>query len=135
MGSRHERIELHNWNGVTVLDLGEMDIWDGADMSLIRDTLYEVIEHRGCRTVGVNLQWVKYIPSGFFGMLSDWHDQGIDIYLYRPQKNVARMLWFRQFFQETDPGCYRLLSEQKDPPQLVVQGQLDTGSGTDWDEF
>lgn len=104
---------LHHWNGVTVLDLGEMDIWDGADLSLLRDTLAEVITEDGCRSIGVNLRWVKYIPSGFFGMLSDWHDRGVQIYVYEPQENVARMLWFRKFFDEVEPGCFLLLNEQK----------------------
>lgn len=104
---------LHHWNGVTVLDLGEMDIWDGADLSLLRDTLTEVIQDDGCRAVGVNLRWVKYIPSGFFGMISDWHDKGVRMFVYEPQENVAKMLWFRKFFDEIEPGVFLLLQEQK----------------------
>lgn len=134
MGSRKDRIALHNWNGVTVLDLGEMDIWDGADMSLLRDTLFEIIQEDGCRRVGVNLRWVKYIPSGFFGMLSDWHDRGVEIYVYRPQENVARMLWFRKFFEEVEDGCFRLLSEQKEEETLLVPASSDSGPA-EWGEY
>ncbi|MFQ5732241.1 MAG: hypothetical protein ACE5KM_09835 [Planctomycetaceae bacterium] len=126
---------IHDWNGVTVLDLGEMDIWDGADLSLLRDTLYEIIENQNTRQVGVNLEWVKYIPSGFFGMISDWHDRGVTMHVYRPQKNVARMLWFRKFFEESEDGCYRLLNEQKELADLVYQGQSDWNNGSEWDEF
>ncbi|GAB4143862.1 MAG: hypothetical protein Tsb009_15210 [Planctomycetaceae bacterium] len=96
------------------MDLGEMDIWDGADLSLLRDTLTELIEDQGCRSIGVNLQYVKYIPSGFFGMLSDWHDKGVAMYVYQPQENVAKMLWFRRFFNEISAGCYELKTDQKD---------------------
>jgi len=136
MASRKDRMTLHDWNGVTVLDLGEMDIWDGADLSLLRDTLSHVIQVEKCRSVGVNLQWVKYIPSGFFGMLTDWHDRGVAIYVYEPQDNVARMLWFRKFFEEYEPGCYRLLSEQKpseSEDDLVYQTQSHWGD--DWNDL
>ncbi|MCH8830102.1 MAG: hypothetical protein IID45_11050 [Planctomycetes bacterium] len=124
--TRHDRIVLHNWDGVTVLDLGEMDIWDGADLSLLRDTLTRIIEEEGCRSVGVSLRYVKYIPSGFFGMISDWHDKGISIHTYRPQPNVANMLWFRHFFKEVSDGCYVLLSEQNE--ELVAHQQAEA----DW---
>jgi len=131
MASRKDRMTIHNWNGVTVLDLGEMDIWDGADLALLRDTLIEVIEIEKHQSVGVNLRWVKYIPSGFFGMLTDWHDKGISIYVYHPQENVARMLWFRTFFEEMEDGCYRLLSEHKDTEHLVFQGQSHWDDGSE----
>lgn len=131
MGSRQDRMAIHSWNGVTVLDLGEMDIWDGADLSLLRDTLTDLIETQGFRSIGVNLQYVKYIPSGFFGMLSDWHDKGVDMYVYTPQENVAKMLWFRRFFDEISDGCYKLLSEQKD--DLVLQPQSTWNDEPDWD--
>ena len=114
MASRKDRMEIHLWNGVSVLDLGEMDIWDGADLSLLRDTLAEVIEKQGCRSIGVNLKHVKYIPSGFFGMLSDWHDKGVSMHVYTPQENVAKMVWFRRFFDEITDGCFELISEQKE---------------------
>ena len=128
---------IHNWNGVTVLDLGEMDIWDGADLSLLRDTLTEMIQVDAHQTVGVNLKWVKYIPSGFFGMLTDWHDKGVSIHVYEPQENVARMLWFRVFFEDLGDGCYRLLSEQKHQPErdLVYQGQSNWSDDSDWKEL
>lgn len=55
------------------------------------------------------MTYVKYIPSGFFGMLFDWHDQGtMRIRLFSPQPNVQRMLWFRQFFQKQDDVCFEL---------------------------
>src|SRR5690606_34762558 len=69
MASRHDRMTIHQWDGVTVLDLGDMDIWDGADLSLLRDTLTELIQEDGCRDIGVRMHQVKYVPSGFFGML------------------------------------------------------------------
>lgn len=131
MGSRQDRMTIHSWNGVTVLDLGEMDIWDGADLSLLRDTLSDLIDTQGLRSIGVNLRYVKYIPSGFFGMLSDWHDKGVEMHVYTPQENVARMLWFRRFFDETSDGCFKLLSEQKE--DLVLQHQSTWNDEPDWE--
>jgi hypothetical protein len=113
MRTKRKRMTLHQWDGVTVLDLGEIEIWDGADLALLRETLTRLIEREKCRSLGVNLRWVKYIPSGFFGMLFDWHERGVAVRLYTPQRNVANMLWFRQFFEDAGNGCFVLLSQPK----------------------
>ncbi len=68
---RKDRMKLHVRDKVTVMDLGVMDIWDGADLSLLRETLASLIEVEKCRHIGVEMEHVKYIPSGFFGMLFD----------------------------------------------------------------
>lgn len=116
MSTRKERIQIYERDGVTVLDLGEMEIWDGADLCLLRDTLTELIEEEHCRAVGVNMSYVKYVPSGFFGMLYDWHEVGVEVSLYSPQPNVARMLWFRAFFDHLGAGRHRLHTEPKHEP-------------------
>ena len=132
MASRHDRMALHDWDGVTVLDLGEMDIWDGADLSLLRETLVRVIETERRPAVGVNMEHVKYIPSGFFGMLFDWHERGTPIFLYRPQPNVANMLWFRQFFETNGSGRFQLLSEPK--YELAVESTSEWDTTDTWTE-
>ena len=101
--------------GVTVLDLIGIEIWDGADMALMREALTELIEEVGVRNIGFNMQYVKYIPSGFFGMLFDLHEKrGVNIHLYTPQPNVKQMLWFRQFLLLTETGSYLLNCEPAD---------------------
>jgi hypothetical protein len=123
---------LHNWDGVTVLDLGAMDIWDGADLSLLRETLARLIDAEGRSAIGVNMNHVKYIPSGFFGMLFDWHERGTTIFLYSPQPNVAKMLWFRQFFEPVGDGCYELQGEPK--YELAVESTSEWDTATEWTE-
>lgn len=133
MASRHDRMTIHEWDGVSVLDLGEMDIWDGADLSLLRETLFNLIVNQKSRLIGVNMLWVKYIPSGFFGMLFDWHEKGIEIFLYRPQQNVANMLWFRRFFEHQEEGRFILSSE----PKILLpsdEGHEQYGQDREWDE-
>lgn len=95
-------------DGFTVLELGDMEIWDGADMALLREMLVRVIKGSKCRRVGVDMAHVKYIPSGFFGMLFDWYEAGVRIRLFDPQPNVRRMLWFSRFFEEIETGCHEL---------------------------
>ncbi len=114
---RKNRMTVHDRDGVAVMDLGEMDIWDGADLALLRETLTKLIEVEEHTSIGVDLTHVKYIPSGFFGMLFDWHERGIEFRLYNPQPNVSQMLWFRQFLEHQGEGCYLLLSE---PQQALV---------------
>jgi hypothetical protein len=108
---RRKRLLLTNHGSTTVIGVGEMDIWDGADLALIRDTLHELIEEQGLRDVGIEMKSVKYVPSGFFGMLSEWNDLGVRITLHFVQPIVQRMLWFRHFFLEIDANCYQLQSE------------------------
>lgn len=106
--SHKKNLRLFETHGSMVLHIGEMEIWDGADMALLRETLTRVIKRDRRKSVGVDMTYVKYIPSGFFGMLFDWYDTGIRIRLLRPQPNVQRMLWFRQFFQKLDDVCHEL---------------------------
>lgn len=98
-----------------LLHMGEMDIWDGADLALLREALTQFIERDRCRSIVVDMQHVKYIPSGFFGMLFDWHEKR-DVWfgLTTPQPNVQRMLWFQQFFRRSHTGWFELHPEGRD---------------------
>ncbi len=132
MGSRKDRMKIRQENGTTILDLGPVEIWDGADLALLRDTFARECTRRRCRSLGVDMSSVKYIPSGFFGMLFDWHERGVAIRLYTPQPRVANMLWFRQFFDHEADGSYRLLSEPKE--LLAFDDAADWGDDEAWVE-
>jgi len=81
--------------------LSDIESWDGSDLALIRETITNLILTDGYRIIAVDLSTVQYIPGGFFGMLYEWYEQGIRIFLSRPRPNVLKMLWFRVFFQES----------------------------------
>lgn len=108
-------LKIFPQNGCMVIDLGEMEIWDGADLALLRESLTRLIRTDKCRSVGVQMSHVKYIPSGFFGMLFDWYEQGVRIRLFSPQPNVARMLWFSRFFQPISEGVHELHPDSTPP--------------------
>lgn len=109
MSSRKkQRLSIHTEDDFAIVSLEDMEIWDGADLALIREALANLIEQDGFRAIGVNMSSVKYIPSGFFGMLFEWYEQGIKIRLYYPQANVEQMLWFRMFFISDNEGAYNL---------------------------
>lgn len=111
MASKRDRMSVYERDGVTVLDFGTMEIWDGADLALLRETLTRLVDKEKCKSIGVELSSVKYIPSGFFGMLYDLYEKGIAVTLYSPQPNVASMLWFKQFCLHTEDGRYLLKSD------------------------
>jgi len=92
-------LRLSRRRDVMIVDIGDMEIWDGADLSLIRDTLNQLILKERRRAIGIQMRSVKYVPSGFFGMLYDWFEQGISVRLFSPQPRVANMLWFQRFFE------------------------------------
>jgi len=132
MTPRKERMKLHVRDKVTVMDLGVMDIWDGADLALLRETLSNLIEIDNCRHIGVEMEHVKYIPSGFFGMLFDCYEKGVGVSLYSPQPHVANMLWFRQFFKHVSDNCYRLQEEPREEFVPVIHENWK--SETPWNE-
>ncbi len=94
-----------------------MEIWDGADLALLRESLTKLVKSGKHRAIGVDMTYVKYIPSGFFGMLYDWHEQGMRMRLFSPQPNVRRMLWFDRFFQSVSENCFELRPESLSAPQ------------------
>jgi anti-anti-sigma regulatory factor len=125
MGSRKDRMKIREEDGVTILDLGPVEIWDGADLALLRDTFSRHLASRGRRSLGIDMTSVKYVPSGFFGMLFDWLERGVAIRLYSPQPRVANMLWFRQFFDHETNGSYLLQSEPKELMVFDEPGEWD----------
>jgi len=113
MSSRKkQRLTVRIEEDLAIVALEDMEIWDGADLALLREALTNLIENDGFRAIGVDLSTVKYIPSGFFGMLFEWYEQGLQIRLYFPQQNVAQMLWFRMFFTSDDAGTYQLCDDE-----------------------
>jgi len=97
--AKKKPITVRLQDGVPVVALKRMDIWDGADLCLLRTTLDHLIHLKQCRKVAIDMQQVKYIEGGFFGMLCDGHDMGVSIRLLAPEPQVKRMIWFRQFFR------------------------------------
>ncbi|MFK7777287.1 MAG: hypothetical protein QM501_04105 [Gimesia sp.] len=124
MASKRDRMSVYVREGVTVLDFGTMEIWDGADLALLRETLTRLVDKENCTAIGVELTSVKYIPSGFFGMLYDLYEKGIAVTLYSPQPNVASMLWFKQFCQHTEDGRFLLKSDQATDQESSTEEQV-----------
>lgn len=113
MSSRKkQRLNIRTENECAIVSLDDMEIWDGADLALLRETLTTLIEQNGFRAIGVDLSAVKYIPSGFFGMLFEWYEQGLSIRLDAPQQNVEQMLWFRMFFVRQSETTFVLSDER-----------------------
>jgi hypothetical protein len=118
-------LQLARRRDIVIVDIGDMEIWDGADLSLIRDTLNRLILKQRQRAVGIQMRSVKYVPSGFFGMLFDWHDQGIAVRLYGPQPRVTAMLWFQRFFEQDGKECYVLRDNPESYDDLLEQDDVE----------
>jgi hypothetical protein len=102
-----------------MLDIGDMETWDGADLARLRDLFTRLIHVQKPTAIGIKMSHVTSIPSGFFGMLFDWYEAGVQIRLYSAQPNVQRMLWFTHFFEAVSDDCHELcprsLRTLKDP--------------------
>ena len=107
--ARKKRSSIDVRDGFHVVVMGEMEIWDGADLALLRETLAKLVDAEKRPAIGVDLTFVKYIPSGFFGMLYDYADRGVSVRLYSPQTHIANMLWFREFFEPVDGEAFNLV--------------------------
>lgn len=126
---RFKRMLIEVTDDLHLLHVGEMDIWDGADLALLREGLFKLIEQENCRSIAIDMRFVKYIPSGFFGMLFDWHEKrGVQFALTPPQPNVQKMLWFQKFFHLNAAGMYQLQPEAEEvliptvsaPPEALM---------------
>ena len=121
---RFKRMLIEDRDGFQLLLLGEMEIWDGADLALLREGLFHLIDGEGCDSIAIDMRFVKYIPSGFFGMLFDWQEKsGTRFALTPPQPNVQRMLWFRQFFKLGAEGLYEM---QLEPTESIIPTESPT---------
>jgi len=122
---RFKRMLIEVRDEFHLLQLGEMEIWDGADLALLREGLFRLIHDEHCEAIAIDMRYVKYIPSGFFGMLFDWQEKcGTAFVLTPPQPNVQRMLWFRQFFKLNSDGVYEMLLEPQEslvPPDAAPE--------------
>ncbi|MEZ6124131.1 MAG: hypothetical protein R3C49_13285 [Planctomycetaceae bacterium] len=108
---KRQRLNIEVDGETATVGLDNIEIWDGADLALLREVLTELIQKESFQSIGVNLESVKYIPSGFFGMLYEWYEDGIRISLHAPQPNVEQMLWFRMFFDQQPNGTFQLNDE------------------------
>ena len=108
---KRQRLNIQSDGRTAIVGLEHIEIWDGADLALLREVLTELIDKESYLSIGVDLQSVKYIPSGFFGMLYEWYEGGIHIQLRSPQPNVEQMLWFRMFFAPQPDGSFVLNDE------------------------
>jgi hypothetical protein len=108
-------------DGFTFVELGDIEIWDGADLALLREALFRLVVQEKRRKVGVDMRYVKYIPSGFFGMLFDWREMGVRVQLFSPQENVRQMLWFHRFFVHSREDRFELVpnAPQADPARYL----------------
>jgi len=107
--ARKKRNSIDVRDGFHVVVMGKMEIWDGADLALLREILAKLVDTEQRPAIGVDLTFVKYIPSGFFGMLYDYTDRGVSVRLYSPQTHIANMLWFREFFESVDDEAFNLV--------------------------
>ncbi len=107
-----------------VVVMGDMEIWDGADLALLRETLARLVDSERRKAIGVDLTYVKYIPSGFFGMLFDYAERGISVRVYAPQPHVCQMLWFREFFDLVSDQTYKLSMRQQTATSAAERSHL-----------
>ncbi len=136
MASRRKQIQFYHLNDMVVMHLGCMDIWDGADLALIRDTLAQICSWDSHPRIGIDMSTVKHVPSGFFGTLFDWHERGVPIFFVRPLPQVRRMLWFRQFTVSGPDAVFALTTVPQE--ELTEQGvghwEDDLASEPTWHE-
>ena len=99
MKKKH-RVNLRMVDDTAIIGLDVLEIWDGADLIILREALAALVESDGHLSIGVDVSSVMHIPSGFFGMLYEWYESGVEVLLYGPGTHVRNMLWFRMFFRE-----------------------------------
>ena len=109
---RRKRLKMVHRADATIINLGEMEIWDGADLALIRDTLFEMIVEQNHESVGVDMTLGQIRPQRILRHAQRLERQGdpqSSCILRQP--NVREMLWFRQFFVPAADDCFLLTAQ------------------------
>lgn len=128
--AKRDRLAIEERGGVTVLNFGDMEIWDGADLCLLRETLTRLMRQKR-RTLGIDMSRVMYVPSGFFGMLLDFRDKGATVYVDGVTAHVRKMLWFREFFEPFGEQGNRFLL-RGEPKHVPAPAPPRPGRPIDW---
>jgi hypothetical protein len=113
-------VKIDSCGEFRIVNVGKMEIWDGEELSLIRETFRRLIVEEECRALGVEMSSVKHVPSGFFGMLCDWHDKGVCVRVFRPLSQVKQMLWFTTFFHCIGDEVHELRPSLAGEPQEPI---------------
>jgi hypothetical protein len=106
-----------------VLRFGRKQIWDGADLSLLRDTLARVHRIDGCRSIAIDLATVQFLPSGFFGQLMDWSDRGVVLQILNPHERIRNMRWFQEYFAQDSGEVFTVVGD----PSVEIRRAGDHG--------
>lgn len=91
---------------ITLVCLGEMEIWDGSELSLLRETLAELSQSPGGCRIAVELSYAKYLPSGLFGLLANCCEDGMEMFITTPTADMIGVRWFREFFSDYNNGLH-----------------------------
>lgn len=113
ISTRSSKVYVRRQEGMATVSLGERNIWDVADMRLLRDVLERLVHVRGCRVVGIDMVGVQSLASGFFGILYDLYRQGVSVRLQSPHPCVREMLWFRAFCEPLADDWWVLVGESQ----------------------
>lgn len=125
--SRKKQVTISYETETAVLNLGEHEIWDGADLAVLREALSQLMLDEGILSVTLEMQYVKALPSGFFGMLHEWLEkvEGSSIFLDDPQPQIQNMLWFQEFTLPLPASRYELAAVSPQPMGLEERLALD----------
>ena len=97
-----------------VLTLGKIEMWEGVELCMWRECLLQLNSRDRCKSVVIDMSHVKYLMSGFFGLLCDFQEaHGVQVTLTPPQPNVQKMLWFKTFFHPNAEGNFELELQSK----------------------
>ncbi len=91
-----------------LLTLNEAELWTASDLSQLRDAIHQRL-NTGEESVCIDLSRVRHLPSGFFGLLCTFRDQGVNVSLFETQRSIHDLIWFKRFFRRGagNSHCFR----------------------------
>lgn len=109
-----------------LLSIGTQQIWDKGDLMQLQAELDRLVARDQFESITIDTRYVEYVPSGFFGLLYDFHLEGVRIWLCEPSPRMRRMIWFRQFLYRIDDDLYGFRQQ----PQLILVAPPETKNGS-----
>jgi len=85
-------LEIYSTGPLTVLGFGGRTVLDHLRVADCRDWIVELIKEHSVESLAFDLTGVRYIPSGFLGLLASIHKLGVEVLLFNACEDIREVL-------------------------------------------
>jgi anti-anti-sigma factor len=88
----HDVLRVYETGPLTVVGFGGAEILDQVDLVECRKEILDLLKQHESKVLAFDLSGVRYVPSGFLGLLASLKSMGIEVHLYNPSADVREVM-------------------------------------------